>query len=178
MFVIAAAGLIVSAIAHIGTFLGISPQPESPSVWALQILIFVVWIPVVWSCRKIGTRKEGRKKFWKIATRNAPMWMRVLCVALAAYAFFNFFYGMAVLNVDNSPYELDGQKFIQRSDGTVQELTDEEFKWQQAYSVRAFSGHWMIFYAIGMTVLYSRSKDDSICDHEQNPQDGHTGSLD
>ena len=84
VFIIAVFGLISSAIAHFSTFLGINPQKVFPPVWALHVLIFVVWIPVVFVCRKTFTGKN-RKGFWRIVTRNAPVWMKVLSVILFAY---------------------------------------------------------------------------------------------
>lgn len=160
VFVIALVGLVASAVAHFSTFMGINPQRVFPPVWALHVLIFIVWFPVVFSCRNIYT-KENRKDFWKIATRNAPTWMKTLCAALFAYALFNFFFTIFVLNEGGVPSELDGKKVLQSHSNVIRELTDEEYETHQAYSVRTFSGHWMIFYALGMTVMYSKMKEDS-----------------
>ncbi len=70
IFFIAIFGLISSGIAHFSTFLGINPQRVFPRVWALHVLIFVVWLPVVFAYRNIWGR-DNWKDFWKIATRNA-----------------------------------------------------------------------------------------------------------
>ena len=43
----------------------------------------------------------------------------------------------------------------------VKELTDKEFLRYQAYTFRAFSGHWMFFYAAGVMVLYSKMEGES-----------------
>ena len=155
---IAVLGLVSSAVAHLSTFMGINPQRVVPKVWVLHVLIFVVWIPLVISSRNACT-KENRKDFWKIATRNAPGWMKILSLTLFVYAFFNFFYTIQVLNEGGVPSELDGKKVIHSHGRVIRELTDEEYEKHQAYEVRTFSGHWMVFYAIGMTVLYSRLKE-------------------
>jgi len=160
IFFVAVFGLIASAVVHLSTFLGINPQRVFPPVWVLHALIFVVWIPVVFSCRKI-VKKENRKDFWKIATRNAPRWMKFLSVALFVYAFFNFFFTGFVLSEGGVPSELDGRKVIHNHGKVIRELSDEEYEMHQAYTVRGFSGHWMIFYAVGMMVLYSKMKEDS-----------------
>ena len=160
IYYLAIFGLVASAIAHFSTFFGINPQRVFPPIWALHILIFIVWLPVVLSCRKICT-KDKRKDFWKLATRNAPGWMKVLSTALFAYAFINFFITIFVLNEGGVPSEINGQKVIHNHGNVIRELTDNEYETHQAYNVRTFSGHWMIFYAMGMTVLYSRMKEDS-----------------
>jgi hypothetical protein len=160
LFFIAVFGLVSSAVAHFSTFLGINPQRVFPPVWALHFLIFVVWVPVVFSCRKICT-KNNQKDFWKIAMRNAPGWMKVLSVVLFAYAFFNFFFTIFILNEGGVPSELEGKKVIHSHGKVIRELTNEEYEAHQAYNVRTFSGHWMIFYAAGMTVLYSKMKGNS-----------------
>ncbi len=160
IFYVAVFGLVASALAHFVTFLGINPQRVFPLVWSLHVLIFVVWIPVVFACRSICT-KDNRRHFWKIAIRNAPNWMKVLSMTLFAYAFFNFLFTIFVLSEGGVPSELDGKKVIHNHGNVIRELTDEEYELHQAYLVRTFSGHWMVFYAVGMTVLCSRIKEDS-----------------
>lgn len=160
MFFLAVFGLVSSAIAHLSTFLGINPQRAFPPVWILHVLIFVVWLPVVFSLRNTLIKNQPRD-FWKVATANAPGWMKVLSAALFAYTFFNFFFTVFVLNQGGGPSEIDGKKVLHNHGTIIRELTDEEYEAHQAYSVRTFSGHWMIFYALGMTVLYSRMKGDS-----------------
>jgi hypothetical protein len=159
-FIIAFFGLVASGVVHFSTFLGINLQRIFPPVWGLHVLIFVVWIPVVLFGQKI-CKKDTRKDFWKIATRNAPKWMKVLCTALFVYAFFNFFFTIFILNEGGVPSELDGKKVIHSHGKVIRELTDEEYEKHQAYTVRSFSGHWLIFYAISMTVLYSKMKENS-----------------
>jgi hypothetical protein len=159
IYFIAIFGLIASVITHLSTFFGINPQRVFPAVWVLHGLIFVVWIPVVFSCKKSCT-KENRKDYWKIAMRNAPRWMKVLSAALFAYAFFNFFFTIFVLNEGGSPTEQDGKKVLCNHGKVIRELTDKAYEAHEAYTVRGFSGHWMIFYAIGMTVLCSKLREN------------------
>ncbi len=167
LFLVAVFGLVSSAAAHFSTFLGVNPQRVFPPVWILHILIFVIWIPVVVSSRRIRT-EDNRRDFWKIASRHAPGWMKSLSTALFAYALFNFFFTIFVLNEGGVPAVLNGKKVIHSHGKVIRELTDAEYEAHQAYSVRTFSGHWMIFYATGMTVLYSRMKEDS----GQGPETG------
>jgi hypothetical protein len=160
IFLIAVFGLAASVVTHFSTFFGINPQRAFPAVWMLHILIFVVWIPTIISSSK-AYKKQNRKDFWKVAMANSPGWMKTLTAILFAYAFFNFFFTVLVLNEGGTPSEIDGRKVLQSHGNIKRELTDEEYDQHQAYVIRGFSGHWMIFYAVGMTVLYSKLKGDS-----------------
>ena len=158
IFLIAVVGLAASMAAHFSTFFGINPQQVFPGVWLLHVLIFVVWIPTVIYSNKVY-KKESRKDFWEVAMGKSPGWMKKLAAVLFAYAFFNFFMFL-VLNKGAGPAEIDGRKVLQSHGNIKRELTDEEYELYQAREVRGFSGHWMVFYATGMTVLYSKLKGD------------------
>lgn len=160
LFFLSAFCLVASALTHFSTFLGINPQRAFPPVWAFHVLLFVVWIPMVSLCREICAG-DNRKDYWKIATHYAPYWMKVLCIALLVYTFFNFFFTIFVLNEGGVPAKLNGKKVLHSHGRVIRELTDEEYEKHQAYSVRTFSGHWMLFYCVAMTVFYSRMRQNS-----------------
>ena len=50
---------------------------------------------------------------------------------------------------------IHGKKVLQSHGEVIRELTDKEFLRYQVYLFRAFSGHWMFFYIVSMTILYS-----------------------
>ncbi len=160
VFVIAVFGLISSAVAHFSTFLGVNPRPVFPLVWALGALLIVVWTTVVLWLRRICTA-DNQMDIWKIATRNAPAWMKVLLIAFVAYGIFSFFFTVFVLTEGGVASERDGRKVLESHGEIIRTLTDEEYETHHAYTVRIFSGHFMIFYAVGTTVLFSRLKEES-----------------
>jgi len=93
--------------------------------------IFVVWIPAVLAALRL-TGKVPRKDFWKAALRGCPPWMRygafgLFCYALLSFAFFMLTSGTARNSNGPMPWAV----------------------------VRAFSGHWMIFYGAAFAILYS-----------------------
>jgi len=155
---IAGLGLLASAVAHVATFMGVNPKRAMPGVMVLHVLIFVVWAPAVFMARKVCT-KESRWNFWSVVTRHAPLWMKVLSIVLFAYTFFNFFYTGFVLNQGGVPSTHLGSKALVNHGKVVRRLTDEEYERHEAYSVRGFSGHWMVFYAVAMTMLCSMTKE-------------------
>ena len=174
LLIIAAGGFIFSLIAHLATFLGINPQGVFPPIWLLHIGIFVVWIPTVFLLRKIF-KKTGRQGFWKSAVGNAPRWMQALCLFFFIYAFFNFFITVLVLNQGGVPSIINGKKVLQSHGEVIKELTDKEFFRYQAYTFRAFSGHWMFFYVVSMTILcsYQRTREKDHVRIDPGPDD-HT----
>lgn len=158
LFLFSAAALVISAAVHASTFFGINPIGVSRWVWGLHVLVFVVWIPVVVLCAKSVT-KANRRTFWRVVTRSAPRWMKVLSMGLAAYAIFNFLYTGFVKSEGGVPAVIDGERVIHNHGDIIRKITAEEYELHQAYGVRTFSGHWMIFYAAGMTVLCSRLRE-------------------
>jgi hypothetical protein len=96
------------------------------NVWLLHVGIFVVWFPAVLVAARM-TRGGKQKDFWKNALAGCQKWMRNALYVLIGYSVLNFVW------------------FILRSGNSD----------SQSSQVRGFSGHWMIFYAIGFMVLYS-----------------------
>ena len=123
---VAAAGLAASVVVHVSCLLGL-PQPFGNAAWALHVGVFVVWIPAVIVARRLSSGARPAD-FWKAALRGCPAWMRVALYVLGAYAFINFFAGIA-LKPDTE--------------------TD---------NFRIFSGHWMLFYFAAMVILYSADR--------------------
>ena len=157
LLIIASGGFIFSLIAHMATFLGINPQAVFPPIWLLHIGIFVVWIPTVFLLRKIF-KKAGREGFFRMAFRNAPHWMQALCIFFFIYAFFNFTITLFSLDQGGVPSIVNGKKVMQSHGQVIKELSDKEYFQYQAYTFRAFSGHWMFFYVVSMTILYSQKR--------------------
>jgi len=79
---------------------------------------------------------------------------------LFAYAFFNFAFTSFVLQEGGIASVIKGKKVIHNHGNIIRELTDEEYETQQAYAVRSVSGHWMLFYAAGMIMLYPKKKEE------------------
>ena len=173
LFTIAVFGLFFSALVHISTFFRINPQSVFPAVWGLHVLVFVVWFPVVFISRKKITI-ENRKDFIKVITKQAPYWMKALSIAVFTYAFFNFFYTVFALNEGGVPSILAGEKVLKSHGKIIRKLTDQEYELHQSYGVRAFSGHWLVFYSAAMTVIYSMRREHS--NHATRPENRSAAS--
>lgn len=157
IFLIAVFGLIASIVAHTATFCGVNPQKVFPPIWGLHVLIFVIWVPVVFMLAK--RFPKGTHARLKDMAPKAPAWMRGVCGVFFAYALFNLVFTMLILSEGKHVGIVDGKKVLRGKISRV--LSDDEYERYQAYEVRGFSGHWLFFYAMGTTVLYSRLKEDA-----------------
>ena len=172
IFLISVFGLAASMVAHFSTFFGVNPQRIFPGVWLLHVILFVVFIPTIVYCGK-DCKKVKREDHWKVVTANAPGWMKWLTAFLFVYALFNFFFTIFVMNEGGGPGKIDGRKVLHDHGKIIRELTDEEYEQHQAYEVRTASGHWMVFYAVCVTLLYSKLKGDR--DKKIEPAPGEIG---
>ena len=130
--IFAAAGFILSLIAHLLSILGVR-QPGGDIVFFLHMGIFVIWIPAVFL-------SQGRRN--KDILDQIPRWMKYTISVLFVYALLNFAYFMTV-----APKR--GSKEINQHPAP-------------AKVVRGFSGHWMIFYGAGFAMLWKAWKDKKL----------------
>ena len=128
--VLAAIGFLLSLAAHIAAIVGL-PIPGGKFVWARHIGIFVVWFPAVLIANRIN-RGRPQSEIWKNVLSGCPTWMRYAGYALFAYALANFIWFYAVTHSGTRP----------EGDAPFSE-------------VRLFSGHWMVFYGAGFSILLS-----------------------
>ena len=127
---LAAVGLVLSMLVHLSALFG-QPIPLGRKVWGLHFGIFAVWIPAV-IVTTLSSRGVVRKDFWKFALRGCPEWFRYLTYGLFGYSLVNF----AIFLF----------KTAKVSRG---EPPSEEVK------LIGFSGHWMVFYAAALGLLWS-----------------------
>jgi hypothetical protein len=145
----AAAVLIVSVVVHVSTFLGVDPMEEWPGVMFIHIAIFPPFIAAVSYANRIGGPKHGRQDR---VTKSAPRWLQILTGVFGAYAIVNFAIFMVLIE-GGSPHERDGKYFLTSHGTVLRELSEEEYHRQQAYVVRGFSGHWMLFSSASLMLL-------------------------
>ena len=149
-FLLAAAGLVISAAAHFSTYAGYDPQEAFPYIWLLHIGIFLVFLPAIAVQSGLPRDGKGNTKLFAFA----PRWMQLAAYVLFAYAFVNFAVFM-FRSSSGSPSERNAKFVLQSHGRVIRELTAQEYHFQKALVVRGFSGHWMLFYAAAMTTLSS-----------------------
>jgi hypothetical protein len=129
LVVLAAIGLMLSLLVHLCAILGL-PQPLGEATWALHIGAMLIWIPALLA---IGLQKSiaRRKIRYQAVFRKCPTWMRWMVTGIGIYAAINFFACIPAAAVGPA------------GNGAT-----------PAVVFRAFSGHWMIFYAAAFVFLY------------------------
>jgi hypothetical protein len=130
----AALGFAISAVVHALSYFSIAAQSSSPWFWVLHIGIFPPFIVMVMRLR----RWRERTSSWRYRSRLGelrpyfPRWVPVLAVALAVYVVFNFANATSHLPQRHQPPPTDA--------ASAHEI--------EVYTSRAFSGHWLLFYAV------------------------------
>jgi glycerol uptake facilitator-like aquaporin len=156
--VVIAVGLIFSLVVHLATFIGVDFRTVLPAVMWLHVGSILAGLPVVWIFQRLY-RKVPRKELWKAATRCAPKWMTKTMMGVFAYALLTFVLMNFVFNHGGVPSELDGRKVLHSHGRVIRYLSDQEFERHQLYTLRSFSAHWLAFYTIAFTVLYSQMQE-------------------
>jgi hypothetical protein len=150
----AAAVLTVSLVVHVSTFLGVDPMDKWPGVMLLHLAIFPPFIAAIHYANRIGGRKQGRQDR---VVNSAPRWLRILSGVFFAYALVNFA-TFIILVEGGGPHERDGKYYLTSHGRVLRELSEAEYHRQQAYVVRGFSGHWMLFSSASLMMLVGAAR--------------------
>ena len=135
--VYAVCGFIVALVVHVATFTPYSMSPANPFFWILHLGIFPIFIPTVLGLRRWSDVRSGFLGFKTSRLRRReilaflPKWSVRAAALLFAYTFINFALSSGHLPSGNH--------------GSTSIPLDPE---QARYLVRAFSGHWLFFYAV------------------------------
>ena len=147
-YILSVAGFLLSVAAHVSTFLGYAPQDIFPYIWALHAGIFVVILPAV----VFQTRFPRKKR--QFLYPYAPKLLKRLNIALGVYAICNFIIFLFLMR--HGGPEIRGGQFVLADHGKVyRTITAAEYGQYKCYLIRGFSGHWMLFYSMGMAIYAS-----------------------
>jgi hypothetical protein len=124
---LAALGLTLSLIVHVGSLMGWLTLPMQSFI-VLHIGIFVVFLPSLLAMQRLSHGVRGRLQ-WKAMMRWTPAWMRYMTYGFFFYAFINF--ALFAMNASGG------------SDVPSPVVS------------RGFSGHWMAFYSFSLAALSS-----------------------
>jgi hypothetical protein len=97
---------------------------------------------------------------WQWLGHSTPPWALALCVFLFVYSFVNFFVSLALLK-GGAPAEEGGYYYLKSHGSVLRELTAEEYARYRGFEMRLFSGHWMLFYALGVLGSHALCRDAS-----------------
>ena len=141
--ILAVVGFVLSVIVHGLSLFGVVP-PGGDMAFVLHVGIFIIWIPAV-----ILNQRQGGKD----VLDRTPRWMKRALAVLGAYALLNFGYFMIVAPKRGS-----------------QEINKHP---APSKVFRGFSGHWMLFYGAGFSMLWCAWKERREAGGRRCPN-GHT----
>jgi len=140
---VALTGFVLAAVTHVFALAGVDVAEHFPFVWLLHVGIFVVFVPYVFSSRKVlGTRPS-------LADIRAlvPGWVFFAGLAVLICAMVNFALFAAATQGGNPAMEAG--KYVLKNHGRlIRELSGAEYEALRANELRGFSGHWLFFYFV------------------------------
>ena len=134
----------VSLLLHLTTFINPSLVNLQFCMPFMHIGMFPLFFLFVF---KAAHLRQARYRFWQRYFEAMPKWTKYLLGFFGMYAFVNFAL-FFLLSEGATPAISNGMYILQSHGSFVREITASEYLWQQAYILRGFSGHWMIFYLI------------------------------
>lgn len=124
-------GFVLSAVVHLLSYFGVAAQESVPAVWALHIAIFPPFFVAIWRMRRWRTPGRWSKQIaWAAIKPYVPGWAYPVGIGLMAYSLVNFLLTTSHLPQRGHP---ESPIPIPAHDIAI-------------YTIRAFSGHWLIFY--------------------------------
>ena len=129
-----AIGLTIAVVVHVGSYVGQTISPSNPLFYIMHAGIFPLFFAFViraaaWQGSARGVRQ--RQLRWREQLRYIPRWVTTAEGVLAVYVLVNF-----LVSISHLPPK-----------GSHAAMTPSD----ALYTVRAFSGHWLIFYALPTT---------------------------
>lgn len=137
---------LLSLIAHLLTFVSVVPIAMS-MVWPLHIGAMLSFVPMVFSAQRFQKKNAelfSGRDIRKFFTPFISARLSVLCTCAFLYAMFNF--AMMLYHLpEGGPHFENGRYEIRSHGRTSRVITKQEYEQLQAYEVRGFSGHWILF---------------------------------
>ncbi len=152
LYYLAASGFVVALFIHLLTVLGVNYFAEHNATFVLHFLIFIPFIGMIIHSRE-GTSTAGKTAYFKDLLKGIPKPMKALAIGVFIYAGINFMYSVTLLS-EGSPVIQDGNLVLLDHGRYVRELSESEFFELKRAGLRAFSGHWLVFFLV--PALYFR----------------------
>lgn len=154
--ILALIGFVLSAFVHVAALAGVDVSEKIPLVWMLHAGVFIVFIPFVFSSRKV----LGAKPSLSDMRTLVPGWIALAGIAVFGYAMVNFLIFIASTD-GGSPSIREGRYVLQSHGHLIREITRSEYVALRANELRGFSGHWLVFYFVPFAYFMFAKKPDT-----------------
>lgn len=142
---VAALIFLASFVAHLSTFVGIDPMSGVPGVMFLHFAIFPPFIAAIFIAKRNGFELKHVPPLLSLITRLAIF-----------YAFINVAL-LLIHTASGSPTQRGNEYFLEVNAHPPTPISAADFHLHQAYVVRGFSGHWMLFSLASLVFFQSES---------------------
>ncbi len=154
---LAGAGLLLGAWAHAVAVSGRALHLEHPWLFSLHLLMFITFAPglvlrILSARRNMNADALQTQRLAGILA-GIPLALRILVGALLVYAAVNFL--IAGVNLPNGSVEANNGAYnIRLRTGEIEPIDRAAYLKIQASQLRAFSGHWLLFFAASIALLW------------------------
>ena len=148
----ALAGFVASLLVHMAALAGIDVLEHLPWIWVLHVGIFVALIPAF---TKMTTSEDNEETADSVDALPFSPWVVKVALALFAYAIVNLVLAF-LTGRDGAPWIEAGRYVLVQEERVVGTLSHAEYIRLRANEVRAFSGHWMLFYFLAVAAYLIR----------------------
>jgi hypothetical protein len=163
LFVLASAGFFFSLVVHLSAFTGILLDIFASLSPGLHIGIFVVFIPALAAVMQSDSyrqlQKRGTRRFrdlLHIMVNPSPTWMKVAIIICLVYAIGNFVLYFFFRETGEA-VKIAGRYLLIEEGEVIRRLSEQEYWFHRSHVIRGYSGHWMFFYILSMTILHAQS---------------------
>ncbi|MDU1889748.1 MAG: hypothetical protein E6767_03580 [Dysgonomonas sp.] len=161
-FGLAIIGWLIAMIVHLLSIVNFDIWNRFPYIWVLHVGVFVVWIPAIISLMRNKELKDYGSLwgnpfyFLKIILRQIPKWFIVIVALGFIYTFISSVI-YAASNIGMTDI-VNGEYVLQEHGDIVKNLTEQEYHSYNSSQLRYFSGGWMVFYSVGIILLYPKKE--------------------
>ncbi len=146
LYYLAASGFVAALVVHLLTVLGVNYFAEHNATFVLHFLIFIPFIGMIIHSRE-GTSTAGKTAYFKDLLKGIPKSMKALAIGVFIYAGINFMFSVTLLS-EGSPVIQEGNLVLLDHGRYVRDISEAEFYALKRAGLRAFSGHWLVFFLI------------------------------
>jgi hypothetical protein len=163
LFILASAGFFFSLVVHLSAFTGMFVDVFAFLSPVLHIGIFVVFLSALVSVTQSDSyeqlKKRGARRFRDLLTimiNPSPRWMKIAILVFLVYTIVNFVLYFIFREIGDA-VNIAGEFVLIKDGEVVRQLSQREYWLHRSHIIRGYSGHWMFFYILSMSILHAQS---------------------